>query len=177
MQKLKTGHTLLMAGLLALTLGGMQVTAATQPMIGKAVLRPTSGNKVQGWIKFSSKGSSLRVWGEVNGLTPGKHGFHVHEFGDCSAPDGASAGGHFALLSQKHGSPVMPGHHAGDMGNLDADAQGVAKFDLTVMVPMGINAVLGRGVIVHEKVDDFKTQPSGASGSRLACGVIGVSQN
>lgn len=176
---MKSGKTLLLGGMLAIALGGAQLAFAAMPaLIGKAVLTPTSGSKVQGWLKFSATGSSLRVTGEVNGLTPGTHGFHVHEFGDCASADGSSAGGHYAAVtSQKHGSPTMPGHHTGDMGNITADANGVAKIDATFTVPGGVATILGRGLIVHEKGDDMKTQPSGASGNRLACGVIGVAKN
>lgn len=179
MQTFQLKSSLLLSALLALGLGSAGlVVAAEQPIVAKAVLMPTTGSQTHGWVKFSGHGSSLRVWGEISGLKPGQHGFHVHEFGDCAAADGSSAGGHLAMAaSQKHGSPAMAGHHTGDMGNITADTAGVAKFDQTFQVPMAVEAVLGRGLIVHEGVDDLKTQPSGDSGKRLACGVIGVSKN
>jgi Cu-Zn family superoxide dismutase len=113
---------------------------------------------------------------EVRGLRPnGEHGFHVHEKGDCSSGDGMSAGGHFNPKGAPHGAPGGGAHHAGDMPMLKADAAGAAKLaweadELTVTE--GPASVVGRGVIVHRDPDDFKTQPTGNSGPRLACGVV-----
>lgn len=146
----------------------------------KAVLNPTKDHQASGWVMFETRNGKMHVWGEVSGLAPGAHGLHIHMYGDCSAPDGTSAGDHFAgLNSQQHGAPGDAQHHTGDMGNIQADAAGVAKFD-TEFGPMefvGLHGILGRGVIVHEKGDDLKTQPSGASGPRIACGVIGLTKN
>ncbi len=118
--------------------------------------------------------------GDVTGLAPGtKHGFHVHEFGDCSAPDGTSAGGHFAPEAHPHGAPDPAAHHAGDLGNLEADAAGKATVNLLVpglSLGSGARALLGRGVIVHAQADDLTTQPTGNAGGRIACGVIGVAK-
>jgi Cu-Zn family superoxide dismutase len=145
-----------------------------------AVLHGTTGNdKVMGVIRFSDTGNGVKVSGEIMGLEPNsKHGFHVHEFGDCSDMAKAmSAGGHYNPDGHQHGAPG-PTSHVGDMGNVDADAAGTAKVD--VMLPdasiTGKNPILGRSVILHAKVDDLKTQPSGNSGDRVACAVIGVAQ-
>lgn len=143
-----------------------------------AVLHGTKGNeKVHGIVRFSDTGSGIKITAEVMGLTPGEHGFHVHEFGDCTAPDATSAGGHFNPSGHKHGAPGSESH-VGDMGNLKADENGNAKLEVTVPHGSitGKNGVLGRGVIVHAKADDLKTQPTGDAGGRVACGVIGVAQ-
>ena len=113
------------------------------------------------------------------GLTPGqKHAFHVHQFGECSAPDGMSAGGHYNPEGHQHGLPDSENRHAGDLGNVQADEQGKAHYEITVtnISIMGAkNPIIGRGVIVHAKVDDGD-QPVGNAGARNACGVIGVAK-
>ncbi len=141
-----------------------------------AVLHPTEGNKVTGTITFEQQGDAIHVTGEVKGLTPGKHGFHIHEFGDCSAPDAKSAGGHYNPTNKEHGAPTGEMHHIGDLGNLEADDSGVAKVDMKLQFLKfdGPTCILGRGLIVHEGADDLKTQPTGDAGGRVACAVIGV---
>ena len=126
-------------------------------------------------IVVGRAGDKIRVVAEVNGLTPGAHGFHIHEKGDCSAPDGTSAGGHFNPGARPHGNPEHADHHAGDMPQLIANAAGVATLTAYLDgVSLGdeANGIVGRSVIVHAAPDDFKTQPTGNSGARLACGVI-----
>jgi Cu-Zn family superoxide dismutase len=144
-----------------------------------AALRPTQGNTVTGEITFTQKGSKTLVTGEVRGLAPGReHGFHVHEKGDCSAADGMSAGGHFNPMTTQHGNYAMSPHHSGDMPNIKADANGVARIsweDDELTVKDGPASVVGRAVIVHRDPDDYKSQPAGNSGPRLACGVIAKS--
>jgi Cu-Zn family superoxide dismutase len=106
-------------------------------------------------------------------LKPGKHGIHVHEKGDCSAPDAASAGAHFNPTNQHHGGPMTAEHHAGDFGNIEADASGKAHVDWKGKMSLsGADSIIGRSLVVHEKEDDLKTDPSGNSGARQACGVI-----
>lgn len=143
-----------------------------------AVLHPTAGNQVTGTVTFTSSGDGVRVVADISGLKPGKHGFHVHEFGDCSAPDATSAGSHFNPTKHQHGAPDASDRHAGDLGNIDADASGKAHLEWTdkSMKLSGDESILGRAVIVHEKGDDLKTQPTGDAGGRLACGVIGVAK-
>ncbi len=143
-----------------------------------AVLHPTQGNAVQGTVQFTAEGSGLKVSMHLTGLTPGKHGFHIHEFGDCSAPDGASAGGHFNPGGDPHGAPADAKRHAGDFGNVEAGADGAVNVDYTDTHASleGASSVLGRGVIVHANPDDLKTQPTGNAGGRLACGVIGAAK-
>jgi Cu-Zn family superoxide dismutase len=114
-------------------------------------------------------------------LEPGPHGFHVHEFGDCSAPDGSSAGGHFAPLGSPHGPPDagQGERHIGDLGNIVANADGVVEQELadSVIRLDGENSIVGKAIIVHAGADDFTTQPSGAAGERVACGVIELWEN
>ena len=155
---------------------GNAMGGATEKAV--AVLHPTEGSKVAGTITFTKAGGGVKISGQINGLTPGKHGFHVHEFGDCSAPDGTSAGGHFNPTGQPHAAPTESARHAGDLGNVTADASGKATVDYTDTHATldGAGGVVGRGLIVHAKEDDLKTQPTGDAGGRLACGVIGVAK-
>jgi superoxide dismutase, Cu-Zn family len=143
-----------------------------------AVLHPTSGNNVTAIVTFTASGNEVKVVADVTGLTPGKHGFHVHEFGDCSSPDGNSAGAHFNPTHKQHGAPDAAERHEGDLGNLVADSSGKAHLEWTdkVMKLSGPDSIIGRSMVVHEKEDDLKTQPTGNSGGRVACGVIGVAK-
>jgi Cu-Zn family superoxide dismutase len=143
-----------------------------------AVLSSTKGNNVAGTVTFTKVEGGVKIVADVTGLKPGEHGFHIHEFGDCSAPDATSAGGHFNPLHSQHGAPDAAARHAGDFGNLVADDSGKAHYERvdTIMTLDGANSVLGHAVIVHEKADDLKTQPTGNAGARVACGVIGVAK-
>ena len=151
---------------------------AATPARATATLHPASGSKVEGRATFVKTDSGMHVTVHVTGLAPGTHGFHIHEFGDCSAPDATSAGGHFNPGGDPHAGPKDAQHHAGDMGNIEANADGVADLDYNDprLAFEGSSSVLGRAVIVHEKADDLKTQPTGNAGGRQACGVIGVSK-
>ena len=150
------------------------------PLKAIAVLHPTTGNKVSGTVTFTEEADGIRVQANVTGLTPGKHGFHVHEFGDCSAADGSSAGGHFNPTNQPHAGPDATARHVGDMGNIEADSSGTAKLDYVdhhISLTNNERWVIGHAVIVHEKADDLKSQPTGNAGGRVACGVIGIAKN
>lgn len=153
--------------------------ATTQGPQAVAGLRPTAGNTTTGTVRFAQSGDAVRVSGEVRGLKPGAvHGFHVHEKGDCSSPDGNSAGGHFNPDGKPHGQHGTGSHHAGDLPSLRADANGVASFSFdsrSIRVGSGATDVIGRGLIVHRDPDDFTTQPTGNAGPRLACAVIAKS--
>ena len=142
------------------------------------VLYPTKGNQVNGIVTFTKMGDHMHVVADVHGLTKGKHGFHIHEYGDCSAPDGTSTGGHFNPDKTEHGGPMAAIRHVGDMGNLDADASGNAHLDYMdpLMTFEGKNSIIGRGIIVHASEDDFHTQPTGNAGARVAYGVIGIAK-
>jgi Cu-Zn family superoxide dismutase len=138
-------------------------------------LAPTRGNDVRGTVTFEPAGDGVRVTAHIEGLAAGDHGFHLHQKGDCSAPDASSAGDHWNPAMQPHGGPDSPPHHAGDLGNITADASGMAHLDREVkgLSLDGPESLRGRSVVVHAKADDLKTQPSGNSGPRLACGVVG----
>lgn len=150
------------------------------PTIAVADMKPTQGNQAAGTVTFLKKGSQILVDARLTGLPPGPHGFHIHEKGDCSAPDAMSAGGHFNPSGHQHGSPNLPDHHGGDLGNIVANAEGKADLQLSIplsevnMVKGSQASIIGKGLIVHADPDDFKTQPTGNSGKRLACGVISL---
>lgn len=141
-----------------------------------AQLAPTTGNATGGQVRFQQAGAKVLVSGEIRGLKPNAvHGFHVHEKGDCSSGDGMSAGGHFNPAGAPHGQHGMGPAHAGDLQSLQADGSGVAKFSFessAISVGGGANDVVGRGLIVHRDPDDYKTQPTGNAGPRLACAVV-----
>jgi Cu-Zn family superoxide dismutase len=146
------------------------------PLKAVAVLHPTSGSKVSGTVTFTEEADGVKVRAEITGLTPGNHGFHVHEFGDCSAADASSAGAHFNPTHKPHAGPDTPERHVGDMGNVQADVSGKATLeyvDHQISLTNDERSVIGRSVVVHAKADDLKSQPSGDSGARVACGVIG----
>lgn len=182
-----TNRLTLAAGLLSLgAVAGAQSPApaarpaATSTKVARAVavLKPTAGHKTEGTLTFTAVGSAVAVSGTISGLAPGKHGFHIHEFGDCSAPDATSAGAHFNPKGHPHAGPVDPERHAGDLGNLEAGADGTVTVDVkdAQLALEGDKTIVGRGVIVHAKADDLKTQPTGDAGGRLACGVVGVAK-
>jgi len=140
------------------------------------VLYPTVGNKIFGTVRFTQVTGGVKIVADIRGLTPGKHGFHIHEYGDCTFLDGNSAGAHFNPKSMSHGAPMDTMRHEGDMGNIEADASGNAHLeyvDNTISIT-GNASILGRSVIVHQNEDDLKTQPTGNAGARIACGVIGI---
>lgn len=155
--------------------------AAEGPAVSKAicVLHPTEGHNVYGTVTFSAVEGGIQVVAHIEGLTPGKHGFHIHEYGDCSAPDGTAAGGHFNPTSDPHSAPTAAKRHAGDLGNVTADENGVAHLEWTDphMTFSGANSIIGRGVIVHAGEDDLSSQPTGNAGGRVACGVIGIAKS
>ena len=151
-----------------------------QPNITKAVavIHPTEGNKVNGLVTFTLEGDSIKVVADIDGLAPGKHGFHIHEYGDCSASDGTSAGGHFNPTNKPHGAPTDTSRHVGDLGNIEANKDGKAHYEWTdhLISFKGTNSIIGRGIIIHAGEDDLKTQPTGNAGARVACGVIGIAK-
>jgi Cu-Zn family superoxide dismutase len=175
------GFTIVLAALLSLA-GCAQSESQSDsgPSISKAVavLHPTEGNEVKGVVWFTKVEGGVRVVAELEGLTPGEHGFHIHEYGDCSAANGTSAGGHFNPDGKSHGAPTAGDRHAGDLGNVTADSDGKARFEWTdaLLSFSGSRSIVGRGVIVHAEADDFVSQPTGAAGARVACGVIGIAK-
>jgi superoxide dismutase, Cu-Zn family len=144
----------------------------------EAVLSPTEGSEASGRVRFRTTTAGVEVEVELAGLEPNsEHGFHIHEKGDCSAPDGTSAGGHYAPDGNPHGLPPDPNRHAGDMGNVVADDAGRVSLTETfdTFSLGGERSVLGRAVILHAD-RDTGAQPTGAAGARLACGVINATQ-
>lgn len=173
---MKSCHTLKAVVFLSLFFcAGLSCSEDAKPVTRAiAILNATAGNQVSGVVYFTQTRSGVLVEGELQGLTPGKHGFHIHEKGDCSASDGSSAGGHFNPTNTSHGAPDGEVRHAGDMGNIMADQNGRAVISYTDM-HMDLNgehSILGKGLIVHAQEDDLKTQPTGNAGGRVACGVI-----
>ncbi|MDQ6622244.1 MAG: superoxide dismutase family protein [Verrucomicrobiota bacterium] len=170
----------ILLGALSLAAGAAFTTAiaADQTEKAVAVLSPASDSKVMGTVTFTAAGDEVKVVADLTGLTPGKHGFHIHEFGDCSDPKATSAGGHFNPTNHKHGAPADSDRHEGDLGNIEADASGKAHLEVTdkMLKLSGADSIVGHAVIVHEKADDLKTQPTGDAGGRVACGVIGVAK-
>lgn len=144
-----------------------------------AQLSPTKGNATSGSVQFTQAGNKVLVKVDIKGLKPNaEHGFHVHEKGDCSSGDGMSTGGHFNPSGSLHGAHGQGVHHAGDLPSLKADANGNAKIafeSTTISIVGGVSNVIGKGLIVHRDPDDYKTQPTGNSGPRLACAVINKS--
>ncbi len=144
-----------------------------------AVLHATEGNTAHGVVRFMDHGEGkVHVTATLSGLKPGaKHGFHIHQFGDCTSPDGKSAGGHYDPAGVgHHGEPGADRRHAGDLGNVQADTAGNAELDAVfsgISIAGEMHPIIGRGVIVHAAPDDFG-QPTGNAGARIACGVIGV---
>jgi Cu-Zn family superoxide dismutase len=163
---------------LAALLGACSATPNMSPTGPRATaaLQATTGNTASGTVTFQQLGDKVRVSGEVRGLKANaEHGFHVHEKGDCSSGDGMSTGGHFNPTGAGHGSHGSGTHHAGDLPSLKANASGIATFSFdsaTITVGSGVADIVGKGLIVHRDPDDYRTQPTGNAGPRLACAVI-----
>lgn len=138
-----------------------------------AVVHPTEGNDASGTVTFEEADDGVRVQGEFEGLEPGMHGFHIHEFGDCTADDGTSAGGHYNPTNSDHGAPDDDERHMGDMGNIEANDDGSATINY-VDEEIELSSIAGRGVVVHGGEDDLQSQPSGDAGPRVGCGVVGI---
>lgn len=140
-----------------------------------ATLSPTSGSTAMGTVRLTQLGDgSVRVTVDLTGVPPGVHGFHIHDKGDCG-DNGNAAGGHYNPASTAHGAPTADPHHAGDFGNLTADAGGRVKHEFTtrsVTVAAGPMSAVGHAVILHADPDDLVTQPTGNAGARIACGVV-----
>ena len=144
-----------------------------------AVLLPTEGNRIAGTVYFTQqRGGEVEITGRIAGLEPGKHGFHVHQYGDLTNLDtGDSAGGHYNPTDMPHGRPEAEERHVGDLGNIEANQSGVAEINMRddVIRLNGPHSIVGRALVVHAKADEF-TQPSGDAGDRVALGVIGIAQ-
>src|SRR6187431_2753815 len=163
----------------AALLAACQSTSSPKPdeaARATAALQPTKGSKAFGEATFEQVGDKVRVIVFAQGLKPdAEHGFHIHEAGDCGSGDGMSAKGHFNPYGKPHGDPKGAERHAGDLPSLKAGKDGRARIDATVdaiSIGQGAGNIVGRGLIIHADPDDYKTQPTGNAGARIACGVI-----
>jgi Cu-Zn family superoxide dismutase len=148
---------------------------AAAPVVAVAVLQPRADSEVSGAITFTETADGVLVTADIARIAPGKHGLHLHELGDCSSEDFKSTGGHFNPTDAPHGAPTDDTRHAGDFGNIEIGEDGAGHLELiTSMLTIadGPNSVLGRAVILHEGEDDLVSQPTGAAGGRLGCGVV-----
>jgi Cu-Zn family superoxide dismutase len=149
---------------------------AAGPTKAVCVVHPLGDSGMKGKVTFTQHGDGIEIAAELTGLPPGKHGFHVHEFGDCSMMDGTCAGGHFNPEGMPHGGPDSADRHVGDLGNVEADATGKAVYKRVdrAIALSGPHSIIGRSIIVHADPDDLTTQPTGNAGARVGCGVIGI---
>ncbi|MFW5829018.1 MAG: superoxide dismutase family protein [Planctomycetota bacterium] len=156
---------------------GNNAAAFADVQYGVAVMHPIQGNSLSGVVEFHAESDGrLRIVAEIEGLQPdSEHGFHIHEYGDARAADATSAGGHYNPAGHEHGMPEQEQRHAGDLGNLQADADGKAHMEIMVDNASlhGEHPVLGRAVIIHAKKDDGG-QPTGNAGARIGIGIIGI---
>jgi superoxide dismutase, Cu-Zn family len=169
--------------LLVLAVPMLLLSAKAEEQAGKmgakkavAVIHGFGDHPVKGVIQFMATDDGVEIVGEISGLKPGQHGFHIHEFGDCSSADPKCHGGHFNPDKKKHGGPTDEERHVGDLGNITANGRGVAEVRMTdrLIRLSGARSIIGRSVIIHAKADDLKSQPSGDAGDRIAGGVVGI---
>ena len=151
--------------------GGGKSVSQAGPAKATVKVTATANNTPRGEVTFTTEAGGVHVVGSFSGLVYGEHGFHIHEKGDCSAPDASSAGGHFNPGGKARDAALR---HAGDLGYLKADGYGLARIDFvdSTISLSGPDSIVGKAVVIHEKADDFTTQPSGNAGARQACGVI-----
>lgn len=149
---------------------------AAAPATATAALNGHEGSGISGTITFTETADGASYEAHINGLSGvGSHGFHIHQTGDCSSDDFKSAGGHFNPADTLHGAPTDDERHAGDLGNIEVDESGNGSLlgsSNLITVGAGAKSVVGRGIILHEGTDDLVSQPTGAAGARLACGVV-----
>ena len=152
-----------------------EVMEEAAPTVAVAVLQPRADSEVSGTVTFTETADGVLVTADIARISPGKHGLHLHELGDCSAEDFTSTGGHFNPTDAPHGAPTDEARHAGDFGNIEIGEDGAGRLELTttmLTVADGPNTVLGRSVILHEGEDDLVSQPTGAAGGRIGCGIV-----
>ena len=152
--------------------------------IGKVLINPKNESTVYGELFIRSEKNTSYINGKISGLKPGKlHAIHIHEKGDCSSHCGTSAGGHWNPLNQIHGKwneESKEGYHLGDIGNIEADSNGIAVINFKTKnwrFNDGSNLdILGKSIIIHAGTDDLISQPSGNAGERIGCGTISLMQ-
>ncbi|MBP0903359.1 superoxide dismutase family protein [Mariniflexile gromovii] len=153
-------------------------TEVVAPKTLTVELTPKSDSSVSGNVVFTEENGTVNMVATIKGLEPGEHAIHIHESSDCSSPDGKSTGGHWNPTNQPHGKwDAETGYHKGDIGNLTADENGDASISMSTdewCIGCGDETkdIIGKGIIVHAGVDDFKTQPTGDAGGRISCGGI-----
>ena len=164
-------------GLVALCVQSGAIAMGKPPRTAHAGLITADGTAV-GQARFVEAAGGVRLKVDVTGLPAGSHGIHLHAVGTCTAPDFASAGGHWNPMGRVHGSDAAGGAHLGDLPNIVIDASGKGHLDTLVKgatFESGALALLdsdGTALVVHAGPDDYRTEPSGNSGARLACGVV-----
>jgi Cu-Zn family superoxide dismutase len=171
-------NRLLVALVPAALVVGFALAPEKKVVSATAVIHPTKGQTVAGVVKFEQTDAGCKVTWALTGLAPGLHGMHVHELGDCNCDDGKCTGGHFNPEGKKHGGPAGPERHVGDLGNVKADDKGNATGEMVdpQISLSGAHSIIGRAVVVHEKEDDLKTDPTGNAGGRFGIGVVGISK-
>jgi Cu-Zn family superoxide dismutase len=162
----------------ALLAAGFALPQEKKVVKAVAVVTPTEGNSTNGVVTFEMAGDVCKITYDIKGLKPGKHGFHIHQFGDINCSDGKCAGGHFNPFGKKHGGPTSAERHVGDLGNIEANADGVAKGEMTdpEIKLAGAASIIGRSVMVHGGEDDLKSDPAGNAGARVGDGVVGIAK-
>jgi superoxide dismutase, Cu-Zn family len=178
LKMLSAGLIVLASALVVHAADALKAVAVVKP--AKAATTQPINNNVTGTVTFTESDGKVSFVADIDGLEPNTmHGFHIHDKGDLSAPNLSSAGGHFNPTHEQHGGPGSPHHHLGDLGNLEADANGHAHLEGTiadVTLSDGDHCIMNRSVIIHAKPDDLKSQPAGDSGARVAGGVIELSK-
>lgn len=176
----RPGRLIAAAGLLALlACSPPPISPSDVAGAARAMMRPTEGNETRGTVSFEPmRNGGLMVKASMTGLTPGPHGFHVHVYGDCSAPDASSAGGHFDFLGTPSRAAAESDPITGNLGQLEAGPDGTATVAHLVQDAnlWGPASIIGRAVVVHAQGNDPDSPPDGAAGPRIACGVIGIVQ-
>lgn len=147
-------------------------------VFASSVLEEKSGSELEGYARFSKSSEGIQVIVSVKNALPGIHGIHIHEKGNCSSSDASSAGGHYNPTQAPHGDPNPLRHHIGDLGNIVVGEDGRGVLSLAIPINrfnpdfLDWRKLVGRALIIHSGVDDLESQPTGDSGSRIACGLI-----
>ncbi len=176
MKKIVIALLLLAAPLVLLGAKEEEKAKHGSPTKAVAVVHGFGESHVKGVVHFMATEDGVEIGGQITGLKPGKHGFHIHEFGDCSSADPKCHGGHFNPEKKKHGGPHSEDRHVGDLGNITADDSGKAVLHMKdkLITLSGSHSIIGRAVIIHGGEDDEKSDPAGNAGPRIAGGVVGI---